>query len=163
MNYRILTNNPTMESFLERYPELSMYELNYIEISASDILLVVRAAICEGAVLVSNPLSGVRMSSQSQAEKKPTSSRRDNFNDKPLFSFKSRPVSFNPYKSMLISDPQEVVDFQSLKIIDEALEVYRKYAGLRTSRRSDDTISYFQNTDMNSLIVAISEVHVFPT
>ena len=96
--------------------------------------MAARAAIRQGASLISDPLAGVRSPGP-----------------------KSPPKAFNPYVSIVVSQPLEAVDFQSVKRIDEALAVYRKNAKLRFYPHSDDAILAFQELDMNMLVAAVPE------
>jgi len=156
MSHKIFTNNSVLADYIKQQPEMTGYELVWMSAPAMEVLVAVRAAVRQGAVLVSNPLSGVRMS-QSRADKKTQGPKRGGFTDKPL-SFGGRPVAFNPYVSVLVTPPQDSVDFQSVKRIDEAVAVYKKNAGLRFSGRSDESIKQFQITDMDALMSVLTEI-----
>ena len=107
-------------------------EVKWQSSPAMEVLVAARAAIRQGASLVSDPLSGVRSQGPN-----------------------STPKAFNPYVSIVVTQPLESVDFQSVKRIDEALAVYRKNAKLRFYPHSDDAILTFQELDMKLLIAAV--------
>jgi len=151
MNNRIFTNNPLVAEYISAQPKSA--ELIFMGIPASELLVAVRTAVREGAVLVSNPLSGVRMD-QTRAEKKPLAPKR--FGDKTI-PFGGKPVAFNPYVSVLVTSAREAVDFLSVKRIEEALTVYKKNAGLRFSGRSDESVKQFQMADMDAMVVTLAE------
>ena len=127
--YTIFTNNPIPQS---HFAERMDCEVKWQSSPAMEVLVTARAAIRQGASLVSDPLAGVRSLSPN-----------------------SPPKAFNPYVSIIVTKPQEAVDFQSVKRIDEALAVYRKNAKLRFYPHSDEAIQTFQELDMTLLVAAM--------
>ena len=152
MKHMIFTNNPILVEYLKGQPDeafdVNDFEIKWVGAPAMDVLTAVRAAIHQGAALVSSPLAGVRMNPPRR-----TDSRTGHRILPP-----SKPVAFNPYLSVAVSAQQESVDFQSVKRIDEALSVYRKNARLRFIAHNDDAVNQFQMADMNMLLSFLSSL-----
>jgi len=136
MSHRIFTNNPLLAEHIKQQPELQCHKLEWMSTPAIEVLTAAKAAVREGAMLVSNPLSGVRTSHKQAA----------------------KPVAFNPYISVLATTSRGALDFNSVKGIDEALAVYRKNAGLRFSGRSDESVMSFQMADMELMLGVLVEI-----
>ncbi len=96
----------------------------YFEVTYREILMKVRDYIYEGYTLLSHPLSG------------------------------SVKPGETPYKSILISSKKNKLDIQSIKLIEQALETYKKFND-RTEGLRDDILSDFQIVDMTLLESAL--------
>jgi hypothetical protein len=145
-NYTIFTNNSIVAEFFEEknFP----VEIKWVAAPAMDVLAAAKSAAHLGAVILSNPMAGVRTTQPlfgpSSFEKPPSVGGRS------LTPPKIR--SINPYLSVLAAPPQGMVDFVSVKNIDEALTLYKKNARLRFVAHNDDTIKAFQAVDLEVLI-----------
>ena len=82
-------------------------DICYFEITYKDLLLKVRDMVFEGYELLSHPLSG------------------------------SVKPGETPYKSVLISSKKENINMQSVKLIEQALETYKKFTDRTVGLRED--------------------------
>ena len=87
--------------------------------SSTDVLTAVRNAIHKGSKLITHPLSGGAI------------------------------PSMNPYKSIIISEPSEQLDFASNKLIEEAITFYKKNARVKYKAYNDKLIDDFQTLDLD--------------
>jgi hypothetical protein len=105
-----------------------------------EVLAAAKSAARLGAVVISNPMAGVRTTTplfgSSGFEKQSTPGIK----------------SINPYLSVLASEGHGTVDFISVKTIDEALSLYKKNARLRFAAHNDDMIKAFQAADLEMLL-----------
>jgi len=122
----IFTNNPTAREYLSAQPGTEDFDVNWFGSPAMEVLVAARAAIRQGAGLVSNPMAG--------ASKKPV----------------------NPYISVVTTLQQDAVDFTSVKRINEAISVYKNNGKLRFFAHHDDTVKRFQDMDMEMLAALLS-------
>ncbi|MCL1883660.1 MAG: hypothetical protein FWF81_07920 [Defluviitaleaceae bacterium] len=142
-NYTVFTNNSIVAEFLAQ--KGLPVEVKWVAAPALEVLAAAKSAAHLGAVVLSNPMSGVRTS-------------------QPLFgpsSFEKPPAvgatppkirSINPYLSVLAGPSRGTVDFVSVKNIDEALTLYKKNARLRFIAHNEDTIKAFQAVDLEALL-----------
>ena len=54
----------------------------------------------------------------------------------------------NPYKSVILSDSQVQLDFNSLKRIEEAIALYKKNGAIRYRAYNEALLADFQSSDM---------------
>ncbi|MCL2527696.1 MAG: hypothetical protein FWE42_04675 [Defluviitaleaceae bacterium] len=144
MGYTIFSNNPLLAEYAKNHGQ--DYEIKLLTTPAMEVLVVVKAALRQGAVLVSNPLAGVRMRPIRPGPR----SKGGGFVDKPLET--GRPVAFNPYVSVVTTSTKNAVDFQSVRRIEEALALYRNNARMRIIAHNDESIASFQMADMEMLV-----------
>lgn len=147
--YTIFTNNSFVAEFFEHksFP----VEIKWVAAPAMEVLAAAKSAAHLGAVILSNPMAGVRTSQQLFGP--------SGFEKPPSLGARSAPPkirSINPYLSVLASPARGTVDFVSVKNIDEALTLYKKNARLRFLSHNDDTIKAFQATDLEMLISTIT-------
>jgi len=148
-NYTIFTNNSIVAEY---FSEKSLpFEIKWVAAPAMDVLSAAKSAAHLGAVILSNPMAGVRSSQPlfgSPAFEKPSA----------LGGLSSPPKirSINPYLSVLAGPSRGTVDFVSVKNIDEALTLYKKNARLRFAAHNDDTIKRFQATDLEILLTTMT-------
>jgi hypothetical protein len=147
--FTIFTNNSYVaEYFSEK--ELP-FEVKWVAAPAMEVLAAAKSAAHLGAVVLSNPMSGVRTSQPlfgPSGFDKPMSPGRS--------SAPPKIRSINPYLSVLAAPSRGMVDFVSVKNIDEALNLYKKNARLRFVAHNDDTIKAFQATDLEVLLATIT-------
>ena len=98
---------------------------NFLNSTASDVLTAARNAIHKGALLLTHPLSGGSV------------------------------PSMNPYKSIIISEPSKQLDFNSNKLIEEAIMFYKKNARIKYKAYSDKLIDDFQTLDLDLMVEAV--------
>jgi hypothetical protein len=103
-------------------------DICYFEITYKDLLLKVRDMVFEGYELLSHPLSG------------------------------SVKPGETPYKSVLISSKKENINMQSVKLIEQALETYKKFTD-RTVGLREDVLNDFQTVDMTLIESALSSAN----
>jgi hypothetical protein len=144
--YTVFTNNNVVAEFFKQKDDLGC-TVKWVTAPAMDVLTAARVAIRKGAVLVSNPMMGMDI----PAVHAPV---------KPRFpsptAAKPNPTILNPYLSLIVTEPEEAVDFQSVKRVDEALSLYKKNAKLRFIAHSDDSIQHFQMIDLKCMLQALS-------
>ena len=145
MGYTIFSNNPLLAEYAKNHGQ--DYEIILLTTPAMEVLVAAKTALRQGAVLVSDPLVGVRMRPTRPG---PRIKDTGGFVDKPLET--GRPVAFNPYVSVVATSTKYAVDFQSVKRIEEALSLYRKNARMRIIAHNDDAIASFQMADMEMLV-----------
>jgi hypothetical protein len=142
----VFTNNSVVAEFIEH--KGLVIDVKWIAAPAMDVLAAAKTAAQLGAVVLSNPMSGVRTAQSlfgsSSFEKPPSVGARS------LTPPKIR--SINPYLSVLAAPSRGTVDFVSVKNVDEALTLYKKNARLRFIAHNDDTIKAFQAVDLESFI-----------
>jgi hypothetical protein len=141
----VFTNNNVTADFFKLKKELEC-TVKWINAPAMDVLVAARVAIRKGAILASNPMIGVSVPAV-QAPGKPRFPSQTN---------KVNPTIFNPYLTVLTTEPGDTVDFQSLKRLDEALSLYKKNAKLRFVAHSDDSIQHFQAIDLRCMLQTLS-------
>ena len=112
--------------------------------SAVEVLVAAKTAAREGAVLLSNPLCGMRTA-------------------RPFVVSDSLPsvpkiTSINPYLSMLMNFHGDTVDFESIRSISEAIALYKKNARLRLMAHNDNTLQEFQVIDLHMIMDAIPTI-----
>lgn len=146
--YTVFTNNNAVAEFFKQKKELPC-TVRWVSAPAMEVLSAARVLVRQGAVLASNPMVGVNLPAKPTPQK---SSRPA------LFPTKNAPAIFNPYLTIITSQPAEILDFQSLKQVDEALTVYKKNAKLRFIAHSDDAIAHFQMVDMRCFLQALSDL-----
>lgn len=96
----------------------------YLELDYKDILLEVRKMVYDGYELLSHPLSG------------------------------SVKPGETPYKSILVSDKKEILDIQSIKLIENSLLTFDKFVD-KTKKLNNEVLSDFQIVDMELLQSAL--------
>ena len=101
---------------------------NLLNSAATDVLAAARNAIHKGAVLLTHPLSGGSV------------------------------PSMNPYKSIIISEPNKQLDFMSNKLIEEAIMFYKKNARIKYKAYNDKLIDDFQTLDLDLMVSAITSM-----
>jgi hypothetical protein len=142
----VFTNNAVVADYIEN--RSIPIEIKWVAAPAIEVLSAAKSAASLGAVLLSNPMSGVRTN---QPLFGPTG-----FEPPPSVARKSANStqirSINPYLSVLTTPAQGTVDFLSVKNIDEALNLYKKNARLRFQGHSDETIKTFQTSDLEALV-----------
>ncbi|MCL2225944.1 MAG: hypothetical protein FWB96_13330 [Defluviitaleaceae bacterium] len=149
-DYTVYTNNSVVaEYFAEK--ELPI-EVKWVAAPAMEVLSAAKSAAHLGAVILSNPMSGVRTS---QPLFGPASFERPNSR---ASSAPPKIRSINPYLSVLAGPSRGTVDFVSVKNIDEALTLYKKNARLRFVGHNDDTIKAFQSLDLETLLATITAI-----
>ncbi|MCL2187173.1 MAG: hypothetical protein FWC16_02765 [Defluviitaleaceae bacterium] len=143
--YTVYTNNNAVAEFFKQKPELGC-TVKWVSAPAMEVLSAARANIRKGAVLVTNPLIGINLPAV-QAQGK---------------SLRTVPIQkqgvVNPYLTVLTTSPNDTVDFQSVKRIDEALSLYKKNAKLRFISHSDDTVQHFQMYDLRCMMQMLQEL-----
>ena len=103
-------------------------DICYFEITYKDLLLKVRDMVFEGYELLSHPLSG------------------------------SVKPGETPYKSVLISSKKENINMQSVKLIEQALETYKKFTD-RTVCLREDVMNDFKTVEMTLIESALSSAN----
>ena len=148
-DYTVFTNNSIVVEFFAQ--KNLPIEVKWVAAPAIEILAAAKTAAHLGAVILSNPMAGVRTS---QSLFGPSGFERP----QPLGVHTSAPKirSINPYLSVLASKSHGTVDFISVKNIDEALSLYKRNARLRFAGHSDDTIKAFQALDLEILLNTIT-------
>ncbi|MCL2500215.1 MAG: hypothetical protein FWE90_07750 [Defluviitaleaceae bacterium] len=141
----VFTNNNVVADFFKIKKELDC-TVKWVNATAMDVVTAARVAVRKGAVLVSNPMIGIDVPAV-QAPGRPRF---------PSHASKENPTIFNPYLTLLTTNPNDTVDFQSLKRLDEALSLYKKNAKLRFIAHSDDSIQHFQAIDLKCLLQTLS-------
>ena len=136
----VFTNNGIVVEFFET--RRSNITLKWISATVTEVLGAAKSAIVKGSRLYSSPLAGVKVSTRSAMP----------FDKQPS----ERKVSqVNPYLSLLVGPPGRSMDFESARLIDDALKVYKKSGALRFTNYDDDVISEFQTVDLETLLATI--------
>ena len=139
----VYTNNPITAEFFEAKNQ--NIELKWVASASIEVLTAVRTVIHQGAVLLSDPLSGMR-------------------NTQPLFSrvtttSRAAPISkmnaISPFLSLLITQPKDTVDFMSVKRVDEAISTYKKNARLRFKSHNEEALKNFKIADLDTLLFTL--------
>ena len=142
-NYTIVTNNSIVAEFFEKNT-LSIVEIKWVATPAIDVIAAAKAAVHQGAVVLSNPLAGVRSAASNifLASNMPP----------PHGRAPSKVSSINPYLSVLLSPPNEALDFGSIQRLDEATKLFKKNARLRFLAYNDEAIKQFQAADLEIVV-----------
>ena len=146
--FTIVTNNSIVLEFYNK-KELPV-EIKWVATPATDVVSVARSAVHQGAVMLSNPLTGVRTAQPSSIFS------QSNTPPAPGRAATSKITSINPYLSILLSPLQDVLDFSSSQRLDEALKLFKRNARLRIMAQSDDAIKAFQTSDLESIAAAVN-------
>jgi len=164
MIYQIYTNNPLVDEHIKKQSSTDKYEIKWMTAPANDVLVCVRTAIRNGAILVSNPMSGVRTVPNYQPKRSIQTMKKNNIElpkkdakrpNQESSDLSSTLIAHNPYMSVLVSSPKDAMDFKSIKQIEEALVVYRKNASLRFMAHRDESVIQFQKQDLDCLLEAL--------
>lgn len=145
-NFTVFTNNAVAIEFFE-HKEI-VVDTKWFASTAIEVLKSVKTAVRNGSVLVGNPLSGVRNAASlfSSGTKPPPTGR----------TAAPKVSSINPYISLLITKEGSTVDFQSVKKLDEALDIYKKNARLRFVTHNDEAVKNFQILDLEGILLTLS-------
>jgi len=127
----IFSNNNLVSDFLKANP--LPVEIKHLICPAFDVLIKVRAKVKSGGVLVSNPMAGIYV-------------QKETLN----------PMAINPYLSLIVSVTEKTIDFNSMRMLDQAIAVYKKHANLQFISHSDETVDNFKNHDLQDLIAALN-------
>jgi hypothetical protein len=153
--YTIFTNNSVVaEYFNEKNLPV---EVKWVAAPAMDVLAAAKSAAHLGAVVLSNPMSGVRTAQPlfgAASFERPQSAPARTPSSPPKIR------SINPYLSVLAGPSRGTVDFVSVKNIDEALTLYKKNARLRFVAHNDDTIKAFQANDLEIMLATITTLEM---
>jgi len=146
--FTVYTNNSVVADFFEN--KGLPVEIKWIAAPAINVLEAAKTAARLGAVILSNPMAGVRTTQPlfgpSSFEKPPSAGGRSQTSIR----------SINPYLSVLSTQGGGMVDFVSVKNLDEALQLYKKNARLRFVAHTDDTIKVFQSNDLEMLLATLT-------
>lgn len=146
----MFTNNHIVADFFDERQD-GPIEVKWVAAPAIEVLAAAKTAASQGAFILSNPMQGVRTTQPlfgpSSFERPPASGASKN---PPTIR------SINPYLSVLAAPACGMVDFISVKNIDEALTLYKKNARLRFIAHGDDTIKAFQAADMEMLLATMT-------
>jgi len=145
-NFVVFTNNPAAAEFFDvKFPD---NELRWFASPAMEVLTASKTAVRQGAVLLSNPLAGVRsepsffpLSPAPRASVLPT-----------------KAGAISPFLTLLVSEPSETVDFLSVKNIDAAISFYKKNARLRFMSYKEDALKSFQVSDLEAVAVVLTSL-----
>ncbi|MCL2386106.1 MAG: hypothetical protein FWC89_01015 [Defluviitaleaceae bacterium] len=144
--YTVYTNNSIVAEF---FADKDMpVEVKWVASPAIDVLSAAKTAVRLGAVILSNPMSGVRTN---QPLFGPSTFERPKNTETKIWSI-------NPYLSVLSRSAHGTVDFISVKNIDEALALYKKNARLRFVSHNEDTIKAFQAVDLETLLATMTAI-----
>ncbi|MCL2841116.1 MAG: hypothetical protein FWE05_10140 [Defluviitaleaceae bacterium] len=152
-NYIVYTNNSIVAEFLN-HKGLPI-EVKWVASSATEVLSAAKSAIRQGAIVISNPLAGVR-NAESPVFSSPLTPPPPNRNIPQSVS------SINPYLSILVSPQLDTVDFSSVKRIDDAMTIYKKNARLRFLAHNDDVIKAFQTSDLEIIVATLAHLAQAP-
>jgi hypothetical protein len=143
----VITNNKMVAEFYSHAKD--KLEVRFVGAPGLEILATAKAQANGGFVLLSNPLSGVKRTS-------------------PLFSPKTTPVpktapkqkivQLNPYLSLLMMGPGEMIDFRTVREVEEAIQLYKKNARLRHVAHSDESVRAFMQADLEVIREAMAKL-----
>jgi len=146
----IFTNNSIVVEVLEQYN--FPIEIKWVSAPAMEVITTAKNAVSNGALVLSNPMSGVRTQSQfNPFQKQQASSKGEGDPDKKI-------ISINPYLSILTSSHRKTVDLTSIMRLNDAYNVYKKNARLRFVGHSDDTIKTFQSMDLEVTLANLAKL-----
>ena len=139
----VFTNNGVVVEFFTQKD--IQVDIKWIAAPAIEVLAAAKHAARLGSVILSNPMVGLQTALPFFGS--------SGF-DKSLSAGSKAPriKAINPYLSVLASPPEEMVDFISVKNIDDALALYKKNARLRFIAHNDDAIRKFQTDDIETLL-----------
>ena len=142
----VFTNSPAAAEFFDaKFPG---NDLRWFASPAMEVLTAAKTAVRQGAVLLSNPLAGVRAEpsffSRSPAPK--------------ASILPTRAGVISPFLTLLVSEPSETVDFLSVKNIDAAISFYKKNARLRFMSHKEDALKNFQVMDLEAVAVVLASL-----
>jgi len=138
----IFTNNPVVIDVLKKYGVT--FDISWINASALEVISTAQSAVRKGALLLSNPLIGVRKQSANLPfiKTKPT----------------NQASSINPYLTVITSEIRETIDLVSVKRLNEALEFFKKNARLRFVGHNEDAIKIFQKNDLEAVLAFLNQL-----
>ena len=139
-NLIVFTNNGIVVEFFET--KKSNLTVKWISATVTEVLDAAKSAIGKGSRLYSSPLSGIKRAPKLALpfEKQPSN---------PKIS------SVNPYLSLLVGPPGKTMDFESARLVEDALKVYKKSGTLRFVTYDDDDIFEFQTADLETLLATL--------
>ena len=136
----VFTNNGIVVEFFES--KKSNLTVKWISATVTEVLDAAKNAISKGSRLYSSPLSGVKVAQKLTLpfEKKPS-----NPGDS----------SVNPYLSLLVGPSSKTMDFESARLIDDALKAFKKSGTLRFVTYDDEDNFELQTADLETLLATI--------
>ena len=139
-NMVVFTNNGIVVEFFET--KKSKLTVKWISATVTEVLHAAKNAISKGSRLYSSPLSGIKVSQKLTLpfEKQPGNPRIS---------------KVNPYLSLLVGPPGKTMDFESARLIDDALKVFKKSGTLRFVMYDDEENFELQTTDLETLLATI--------
>jgi len=138
----IFTNNPAVVNYFEK--KGINHDVRWVAAPIMEVLSTARAAILQGAVLLSEPLSGVQTARSLFS--RPRNSRVTQL----------KPHTVNPLLTVATTKKQDTVDFASVKKIDAAVAEFKKNARLRFKSHNEDEMKDFQVADLEELSIVLS-------
>ena len=136
----VFTNNGIVVEFFEsRKVNLTV---KWISATVTEVLDAAKGAISKGSKLYSSPQSGIKTARKLTLP----------FGGQPS---KPKIASINPYLSLLVGPPGKTMDFESARIIDDALKVHKKSGILRFANYDDDEIFELQTADLETLLATV--------
>ena len=100
-------------------------EAKFFDSPASEVLTAARDAVHKGAKLLTHPLSG------------------------------SLVPSMNPYKSLIVTESSNQLDFSSSRLIEDAIIVNKKNGRLKYRAYNEKLLDDFQTLDLDFMVSAL--------
>ena len=151
--FLVITNNKMASNFFNTQQNLPV-ELNYHSTSAVSVLTAARTAVRGGFVLLNEPMSTVSQKkipifSQHKANK--GFGKQDNTNKMEVH---------NPYMTICLEGPSDVLSLHSAKKLDDALAIYKKNVRLRLMPNDEESMIIYQQQDINRNLLDFLKKHL---
>ena len=151
--FLVITNNKMTSNFFQSKQGLPV-DLNYHSTSAVSVLIAARTAVRSGFALLNEPMSTVR------PKKQPIFTPRAGTKGFGKQDTPNNMEVFNPYMTICLEGPSDVLSLPSAKKLDDALALYKKNVRLRLMPNDEETIMIYQQQDVKRNLVDFLKKHL---
>ena len=140
----IYTNNGIVVEYFEQIDQKPM--VKWVSATVIEVIGAAKSAVGKGSVLFSSLMD---------AKLSPEFSRPAPVGGQPKIAGKA---VMNPYLSLLLGPPGQVMDFESARKLEDALKVYKRKGSQLYLVHSDEDIFKFQTGDLETLLATLQYV-----
>ena len=144
--FLVITNNKMTSNFFQSNQGLPV-ELQYHSTSAVSVLTAARTAVRSGFTLLNEPMSTVRPKKTPiftpKAETKGFGKQNNN----------NAMEAFNPYMTICLEGPSDILSMPSAKKLDDALAIFKKNVRLRLMPNDEESIMIYQQQDVQHNLI----------
>ena len=151
--FLVITNNKMTSNFFQSNEGLPV-ELNYHSTSAVSVLMAARTAVKQGFALLNEPTSTLQQKKTPIFLQQATNKgfgKQDSTNNMEVH---------NPYMTICLEGPSDVLSLSSAKKLDDAIAVYKKNVRLRLMPNDEQSIMIYQQQDIQRNLLDFLKKHL---